>query len=287
MTCHALGLMDFYDTDYDGSGGESEGLGAWDIMSGGNYNGGGAYPASHNSFSKYLMGWQLLGLIQGDGTYMLPAIELDTLAGYYEVFGTNEFFMLENRQLISFDSELPNHGLLIYHVDYDLIAASWESNSINVDPYHLGMDIEEADYETSDVYGDTYPGSSSNTSFTDYTYPNSIPWYESYTGRPITSITESGTDVYFNISGFTNINDVTNKNNVKVFPTIANDQIEIQSSEIILEISLINLQGQTLVENKVSDLKTTFNVSGIEQGTYYIKVKTSNQVTIHKVIVIH
>jgi len=284
---HALGLPDYYDTDYAGSGGETEGLGSWDIMSGGGYNGNEASPASHNSFSKAMMGWQLLGSIQSDGTYMLPPVETDTLAAIIGVSGSNEFFMFENRQWLSFDYELQHHGLLIYHTDYDYILSHWDSNDINVDPSHLGMDLEEADGETTTESGDTYPGSTSNTSFTDFTTPNSLPYYATYTGKPISSITESSNNIYFNISGFSNVNELLTKNSIKVYPTLANDHIDIVSNEVVKGISIINLQGQIIIDKKANDLQLRLNVSDIEEGTYFIKTKTSNQSTISKVTIVH
>jgi M6 family metalloprotease-like protein len=114
---HALGLPDFYDTDYTGSGGQGEGTGEWDVMGAGNYNGDGDSPANHNPLSKYILGWQNFGLLTSNGSYLLPPTEIDTLTAWLPSTGSNEGFILENRQQIGFDNGLPGHGMLIYHLD--------------------------------------------------------------------------------------------------------------------------------------------------------------------------
>lgn len=48
---HALGAMDYYDTNY-GTGGEYEGTGTWDIMASGSWNEDGTVPADFNPYVK-------------------------------------------------------------------------------------------------------------------------------------------------------------------------------------------------------------------------------------------
>ncbi len=49
---HVLGLPDLYDYDYD-----SEGVGAWSLMAGGSWGGGGAIPVHFDAWCKYKLGW--------------------------------------------------------------------------------------------------------------------------------------------------------------------------------------------------------------------------------------
>jgi M6 family metalloprotease-like protein len=286
---HSLGLPDYYDTDYAGSGGQAEGTGSWDVMAGGNSNGNEASPANHNPVSKELLGWQYPEIIDANGSYILPPATQDTIAFLIEASSANEGFYLENRQWESFDYELQEHGMLIYHCDFDYFMAHMDANDINADPSHQGFDIEEADDEASDETGDTYPGTTSNTTFTDNTYPNSVLWSGSNLGYPIVNIVENSTtdDIEFDISGFTGINDIVTNNNIQLYPTIANDFINVKSDKTIQEISIINLQGQLIFESRVNNLHTRLNVSNINAGTYFIKSKTADCTAVSKIIVVH
>ena len=54
---HALGLPDFYDSDYGGSGGEAVTPNEYDVMDMGSYNNDGYTPPLHNAWSRILLGW--------------------------------------------------------------------------------------------------------------------------------------------------------------------------------------------------------------------------------------
>ena len=51
---HCLGYPDFYDTDYSGG----QGMGYWDLMDGGSYNGDGYQPAGYTSYERWVAGWK-------------------------------------------------------------------------------------------------------------------------------------------------------------------------------------------------------------------------------------
>lgn len=286
---HALGLPDFYDTDYAGSGGQAEGTGSWDVMGNGSYNGNEASPATHNPLSKYLLSWQSLPTVSANGSYLLPPSENDTLVGWLPSKSSNEAFILENRQNIGFDYALPSHGMLIYHLDIDYVNNNWNGNKINANPNHQGFDIEEADNETTSELGDTYPGTTNNTSFTDGTFPNSLLWTGANLGNPIVNISENSItgNVTFNISGFVEVNDLQNSSNIKIFPTIANEYVEIKSTELINDIEIMNSQGQLISKNIINNLQTKISVSQFNSGIYFFKARTSNQFSVSKIIIIH
>jgi len=54
---HALGLPDFYDTDYEKSGGQSVDLGGWCLMAGGSWGDGGRTPSMPSAWCKDFLGW--------------------------------------------------------------------------------------------------------------------------------------------------------------------------------------------------------------------------------------
>ena len=138
---HCLGLPDFYDT----RGGSNIGSGRYDLMCGGSYNGGpeslinvyggtgiGTVPAGYDAYEKAYMGW-LKPITLGD-----EAVEVKNMKGLaeggdayflYNPDTKNEYYIFENRTPHRWDAELPGHGLMVFHVDFD--AYSWRMNNLN------------------------------------------------------------------------------------------------------------------------------------------------------------
>ena len=194
---HNMGAPDFYDTDY-GTGGLYDGTGDWDIMASGSYNGtpSGSKPAHHNPFTKWkYYNWILPSEINSTISVSMNNSVNNTDFYYYTTTTPNEYFLLENRQQIGFDSGVPGHGLIIYHVDEDYINAHYFSNDINTTS-HQGF-YPKAANGTINSSGCPFPGTSNNTSFTDNTIPNSQSWANNDTNKPVTNISESSNIIYF------------------------------------------------------------------------------------------
>ena len=149
---HCLGYPDFYDTDYSGG----QGMGCWDLMDSGSYNGDGYQPAGYTGWERWQAGWKepiellstqtvtdMKALADGGNTYII-----------YNQGNKNEYYMLENRQQVGWDTSLPGEGLLIVHVDYD--AKVWADNKPNDTPSHQRMTWVAADNEYQYT---TYQGS--------------------------------------------------------------------------------------------------------------------------------
>ena len=124
---HCLGFPDFYDTSYSGW----FGMGTWDIMCKGSYNGNTYQPAGYTAYEKWMSGWlepieltddvnveNLKPTSDGGDAYILYN------SGYHD-----EFYMIENRQLKGWDASLSGAGLMITHVDFD--KAIWEEDNPN------------------------------------------------------------------------------------------------------------------------------------------------------------
>jgi M6 family metalloprotease-like protein len=201
---HCLGLPDLYDTDAtDGLG---YGMDIWSLMDSGVYGGDnldGTTPTGFTSYERMFCGWlkpeQLIDPCQ---VIDMPALS-DTPKAYilYNDGNRNEYYLFENRQNTGWDSYLPGHGMLVLHIDYDAVA--WANNTINGDNMHQRATIIPADnqfnngkYSTIfDLAGDTYPGTSGNTSLTDYSLPAALLYNNNITGEKlmghsITDITE-------------------------------------------------------------------------------------------------
>ena len=198
---HNCGLPDYYDTDYTGSGGEAFTLGAWDVMDGGAYNNYGCTPPFFNSFSRYIVGWQTPTLLQSPESVVLPNTAENNISYYYNTQTSNEYFLLENRQKISWDAYIPHHGLIIYHVDEDYIASN--GNYFNTDPDFQGFDLVEADNTQTEGTrtGDPFPGAGNKTSFTDATTPSAQSYASQNTNKPVTDIQEISQIIYFDFMG--------------------------------------------------------------------------------------
>ena len=115
---HCMGLPDFYDVFYKGN----FGMGDFDLMSGGNYNGNGFCPAGYTAYEKMVCGWQdpiVLSDEDVEVEHLLPLSEYGESYIIYNDANPDEFYMIENRQKTKWDSYYPSTGLMITYVDYD------------------------------------------------------------------------------------------------------------------------------------------------------------------------
>ncbi len=201
---HVLGAPDFYDTDY-ATGGEYDGMGEWDLQAGGSWNNYGISPAHPNAYTKvYIYNWASATTISSAISLTLNnSAQYSTSFYRYNTATSNEYFLLENRQQVGFDTYVPGHGMLIYHVDGTYISSHTGSNNINAGS-HQGLypmsavstatnGIHLASANKINITGCPWPGTSSKTSFTDATTPCSKSWLLANTNKPITSITENNT----------------------------------------------------------------------------------------------
>ena len=135
---HCLGLPDVYDIEYSG---ETETPGQFDLMDAGNYNGDGWYPAGYSAFERMFCGWlepRRVGSVADVGE--LQPLHLHPDAAIIEQFeGSTNYYLVENRVKESWDKFLPSHGLIAWHINYDLEV--WKLNRVNVDPNNMGITI--------------------------------------------------------------------------------------------------------------------------------------------------
>ena len=175
---HTFGLPDLYDIDYDPP--ESEGLGRWSLMASGTYNLNGQRPASFDAWCKSQIGFLTLTNVTANmDSVAIPAVEYSPVA-YKIQNGTSnpEYWIVENRQRMGFDFNLPGWGLLIYHVDPN--APTQNGSNDDPDRYRVGLeqadgnrDLETTLGNTGDG-GDPYPGSTNNREFHDLSIPSDV-----------------------------------------------------------------------------------------------------------------
>ena len=172
---HCLGFPDYYDTDY--SGGTAAQY--WDLMDGGNYNGPqniGEVPCPYTAYERWSAGWiDLIPLTDPCKVVEMPAINEEGVAYVINNSGNkNEYYILENRQQVTFGTGNYGHGLMVWHIDYN--RSIWQNNRVNADKDRQRMTFLPADgsvgklmcdeergmsyYVVSreDEAGDPYPG---------------------------------------------------------------------------------------------------------------------------------
>ncbi len=281
---HSIGLPDFYDTDYS-TNGQGEGTGSWDVMAGGNSNGGDKVPANHNPYSKKILNWfKPVEITSTQAITMTNAAE-DSVAYYIKSAVNGEYFLFENRQFVSFDDSIPGHGMLIYHVDDNYIQAHLVDNNLNADSLHQGFDIEEADDDNdpSTQSDDTYPGTTSTTSFTDMTSPGSLAWSGTSTNKPITNIAENGNPgvITFNIlvSGI----DENSFEKVSIFPTVTDSKVFI-ISEGGMNLKLYSTMGQIIYEKNNLPHMYNLDLSLNSSGVYMLEIEKSGKSKTFKIV---
>ncbi len=213
---HVLGLKDMYDTD-SYTNGVGVDPGDYSLYASGSYNNDSHTPPCLMAFERMQMGWMREGedIIEAKDPedVTLPGIA-DNKARFINAQpdraeGTGmEWFILENRQQTGWDKYIPASGLLITHYDYtqEMVEKWWSVNGPNNSAQHRCMYIVPADGidDSNSRSGDTYPGTSANTSFTDTSTPAAIGWNNNKLGVPITNITDDGT-VRFQVSGGTSV----------------------------------------------------------------------------------
>lgn len=139
---HCLGLPDMYDTHYDQAKTATGGLmDAWELMDGGNYNNHGWVPPNYSAFERAYCGWIEPTVLVNDTTVAgMPALDSENNVAY-KIVNTcsnknfDEYYILENRQKVGWDKYVPGHGLLVWHIDFNL--SIWRNNIVNDDLNHL------------------------------------------------------------------------------------------------------------------------------------------------------
>jgi M6 family metalloprotease-like protein len=199
-TGHAFGLPDLYDTDL-GNPLATQGIGEWGLMGSGNYARPNS-PARYEAWSLFELGWVAVDtLSSGREVQLGPVASSDTVL-YVGVPGTDEFYLLENRQPQesdtaqmnpAFGSRQKSPGLLVWHIDQGQLDQHGfgVDNRANSGPIHA-VALVQADgrddlrrpggTNRGDV-GDPFPGSTGNTAVCRTTAPalrdnqGGFPWF--------------------------------------------------------------------------------------------------------------
>ena len=82
----------------------------------------------------------------------------------------------------------------------------------------------------------------------------------------------------------TDVKQITNKETIKVFPTLATDYITLQGLKGSTKVEIIDIQGKTVASfaNALANLK--INVSKMRAGNYFIRISDGKNVVVKKFI---
>lgn len=189
---HMFGLPDYYDVN-----GKHNGIGEWGLMGSGNWLNYEKSPAGIDGYSRLKLKWATLIDIDQEGYYTLPPRE--DVANVYRVpTGVKgEYFLLENIQKKGYDKYMDGRGMIIWHVDSTVLAANWNSNTVDTNVKRKGLDVVEADgkddldkSKNRGDDGDLFPGSLKITNFNDLTYPSAKTYNGANSSIKIFGITQ-------------------------------------------------------------------------------------------------
>lgn len=207
---HGFGLPDLY-----GVGAQHNGIGNWGLMGTGSWGCDGRSPerpCHMSAWSKAMLGW--VDVVDVPGGSDVGTLALDPVESSRTVYravagsGVDEYFLLENRQRIGSDANLFAPGLLVWHVDDEVLRSWWSSNQVNSDPDHMGVWLRQAD-GLNDLArrgggrgdpGDPFPGSTGNTAYHVSTVPSSRDHAGVSTGITVTEIATSGDRISLDLS---------------------------------------------------------------------------------------
>jgi immune inhibitor A len=171
-----FGWPDLYDIDQS-----SNGVGDWCLMASGSWNGSpaGDTPAHPSAWCKAQQEWVEVVTPTAAESASIPDVKDEGKIWRLWTDGTTapEYFLVENRQRVRFDSQLPGDGLLLWHID--------DSTDDNSNENHYKVALVQADglrqlelRKDAGNAGDPFPGSSDNRTFDGGSSPDS----KSYAG---------------------------------------------------------------------------------------------------------
>ena len=274
---HVLGLPDLYNTAND----DDTNMMFWDLMDMGCYNGpnkNGDVPAMYSAYEMFYVGWLTPEILTKCGNYTLTALENSPKKAYlvaktdtHNLNGKSpnatEFYMIENRQQISYDTYLPNSGLLITRINYS--GSKWMANTVN-NTTPKGVEIMKAG--TSAYGNDWLFPTSSKKSFSFVSATGGTAWNKS-----VSEITKNTTakTVSFNFQqqNCPTAVDQIKDNEFEIINFPLNWYISMDYSNYSMEIYTVNgiLLKTFEFENEITVEKNSF-----PNGVYMLKIKDLN-----------
>jgi len=270
---HVFGCPDYYDTDGTSSGGDYTGAGNWCLQAGGSWNDSGRQPAHINMFQKILYEWVTpINLTSYTAVTNMANSAFNPVAYTIKANDNGEMYVLENRQQTGFDTSVPGHGLLIWHVHQNALNGRASNTGHPQQMYPVVASSIVAipnavvsSYGSINSGGTPFPGSTNKRSFTSKTTPTMFTWQNTQPiAKPLTEITEVGNTVSFKfLDGPTDpvlsLQAVENSGNV-VLTWTAPSHPAVEGYKVYRDGILLYT-----INNKAT---TTYTHIGVNNGTY-------------------
>ncbi|MFH0904520.1 MAG: M6 family metalloprotease domain-containing protein [Methanobacteriota archaeon] len=190
---HLLGLPDLYDLQ-----GNSLGTGIYSLMSNGSWGSDyGVTPVHLDAWCKNQLKFTTT-ITDLQGLVTINNAELNNINYLYTTQYQNEYFLIENRQKMLFDSGLPADGLLIWKIN-ELQYSNFDETCFKVGLIQADGLHDLENFNNVGDSGDSYPGSTNNHSFGRITNPSSLLCDGSYPDNDlyIINISNSGNVMTF------------------------------------------------------------------------------------------
>ena len=144
---HQMGAYDLYDVHSDLPSSTWNGLGDWDIMASGNWNGNSMSPAMPGAATLITIGGLGIVEIETSSTqdihlYPMSSEGNNTRVAYIQT-APDEAVLVTYRADLGFDSELPGSGIIVEYLDKN--NGNVDENTVNKDPKNPWVKILEAD----------------------------------------------------------------------------------------------------------------------------------------------
>lgn len=277
---HVLGLPDFYDADYEGSGGQSNDPGQWSVMADGSYENDSRTPVGYSLYERYLVGFiDELPTITEEGDYTLEPLYSGQNGYRLDTPVDNEFFVFENRQknLFKWDTYLPGSGMLVHRVDHTYQAA-WTNNSVNDNPKHNYYELLRADgpHTSGGSYvaspADAFPGTKNVTELTNSSSPASLKTWGGYNNKfGLSGIRqESNGNITFRVGGYQPTL-LKVMENLEVYIGVS-EQLEVSAEPVYAEYTLTWKSSN----ESVATVSAEGLVTGISAGGCTITATSNN-----------
>ena len=158
---HQFGAFDLYPVHDSGYSGSWKGIGIWDIMASGNWNGGGDKPSLPTGPTMESIGQEatldltLEWPMNSQSPCIGPAFDIQSRSdGGARVkiqIGSEEFVWFEKRSAEGFDASLPGEGILV--LLEDKTAGDAQYNALNIDQKRPYLRVIEADGNNEQLQG--------------------------------------------------------------------------------------------------------------------------------------
>lgn len=271
---HVLGLPDFYDADYEGSGGQSNDPGDWSLMASGSYLNNSNTPIGYSLYERYMAGFiDDIETISQPGNYTLEPLANNQKGYRLNTPESKEFFVMENRQKNAFkwDAYLPGDGMLVHRVDLSN-EGIWQANKVNADPEHNYYVLLRAGGGSTSSASDPFPGSKNVHELTNVSSPYNL---KTWTGKD----NQFGV---FNIQKTTdgNITFTIDRYHLAGLTLEEEVSVGVDMTVRLVETPTPEYAQYTLTWNSSNEAIATVDpnglVRGVKAGTCYITAKSDN-----------